>query len=107
MEEDEKNLPPEKMLEAIAHYEKEIDHLLQEKKISQQQAWEMYFALMYESNMYALVHPSFREQFLTIRERIVSKIDQKKFNPLQSENPEIVAIALRILANHRESHKLN
>lgn len=107
MEEGESELPPEKALAAIIHYEKEADQLLQEGKMSQQTAWECYFALMYDANTYALAYPSFREQFLNIRERLVSKIDKKKFNPLKSENPDIVNIALHILANHRAQHKLN
>lgn len=51
------NLPPGKALEAVLHYESEADHLLATGKIDQWQAWEMYFALMYECNVRALAHP--------------------------------------------------
>ncbi len=45
------NLTKEQALEAIRYYEKEIDALLAEGKISEWEAWECYFGMMYESNL--------------------------------------------------------
>ncbi len=85
------NLTPEQKLSAIRHNEQEIDKLLVEKKITEWEAWECYFELMYQCNLLG---------FMEDWERIVSKIDRKKFNPLLSKKPEIILIASDILARH-------
>jgi hypothetical protein len=83
------SLTPRQALEAISHYENEADRLLATAKMDQWTAWEMYFALMYECNVRALNHPEMEKEFDEARTRIVSKIDQKKFNPFLSKNPAI------------------
>ena len=85
------NLMPEQKLNAIRHYEQEIDRLLAEKKITEWESWECYFELMYNCNLL---------EFMEDRKRIVSKIDREKFNPLLSKKPEIILIARDILARH-------
>ena len=85
------NLTKEQALNLILHYEKEIDGLLAEGKITDWTAWECYFGLMYECNLWG---------FWEDRERIVSKIDKKKFNPFLSKNPVVIIIARDICARH-------
>ena len=90
------NLTEEQSLEAILHYEKEIDALLAEGKMTQWEAWECHFRMMYECNLWG---------FWEDRERIVSKIDQKKFDPFLSTKPEVIIIARDILS--RKNIKTN
>lgn len=84
-----KNLTKEQALGAILHYEKETERLLAEGKMTQWEAWESYFRLMYECNLW---------EFWEDRERSVSKIDQTKFNPFLSTKPEVILIARDICA---------
>ncbi len=79
------NLTPQQALDAILHYESEIDRLLAEGKMDQWTAWEAYFSLMYECNVRAFPDGELEKEFLETRERIVSKIDTKKFNPFASK----------------------
>lgn len=92
------NLTPEKALSLIRHFEKEIDQLLSENKITEWKAWESYFGLMYECNLWG---------FWEDRERILAKIDREKFNPFLSKNPKIVIIARDIIARHGLKTKLD
>ena len=85
------NLTKEQAHNLILHCEKETDRLLMEGKITDWTAWECYFGLMYECNLW---------RFWEDRERIVSKINKKKFNPLLSKNPGVIIIARDILAHH-------
>ena len=94
------NLPPEKALELIKRCEQEADRLLAENKISEWQAWEIYFALMYECNLRA-IDPEYKEyenELWIIRDRVIGKIDRERFNPLLSKNPAIILIVRDIAA---------
>lgn len=101
------NLPPEKALELIKYCEKAVDMLLEENKISQWKAWEMYFALMYDCNLRAIdpANKEYENEFLAIRERVVNKIDKERFDPLLSKNPAIFLIVRDIAA--RKNISLN
>lgn len=67
----------------ILHYEKQVDKLLAQGKISQEDAWDCYFGLLNECDC---------RNFLQDRERILAKIDTKLYNPLESKNPNIIHI---------------
>jgi len=83
------NLSREQALAEIRHYEKETDRLLAEDRIPQWKAWEAYFSLMYECNLWG---------FWEDRERIAAKIDKEQFNPFLSKNPMVILIARDIAA---------
>jgi len=86
------NLTSAEVLKLIWKYEEETDRLLAGGKMTQWRAWEAYFGLIYVCNLW-----NFDED----RERIVAKIDQKQFNPFESNNPNILIIALDIA--HRQN----
>ena len=83
------DLTPEQALNAIRHYEKEIEYLLYANKMTQEQAWEGYFGLFVEAKL-----RGFHEDCA----RIYAKIDFQKYNPFSSSNPEVITLARQVLA---------
>lgn len=67
----------------ILYYETQVDELLQLGKISQEEAWNGYFEL--------LTHCDWRG-FHEDRERILAKIDTKRYKPAESKDPRIIQI---------------
>lgn len=68
----------------ILHYESEMDKLVEEGKVSEEDAWDGYFGLLHECDLWG---------FLEERRRIVSKIDTRRYNPFKSKNPAVHIIA--------------
>ncbi|KKS38254.1 MAG: hypothetical protein UV01_C0004G0056 [Parcubacteria group bacterium GW2011_GWA2_42_14] len=79
-----KKLTNNEALAQILHYEKLLDELVKNKNITQEKAWDGYFGLLHECD---------ERGFLEERERIVTKIDTKKYNPFQSEDFRVRLIA--------------
>lgn len=74
----------------IYEREKLADDRFMEKIITQEEALDEYFCLL---------HACDERKFWKDRERILAKIDTKKYDPFKSKNPEIVALAwLRLRA---------
>lgn len=66
--------------------ETKIDQMLQSGAFNQETAWDMYFCLLHECDTQELWE-------WDARKRILSKIDRKKYNPFNSKNENIRAIA--------------
>lgn len=75
--------------ETIHRYETRIDEHLAAGTIPQETAWDCYFGLLHECDL---------RWFLEDRNRIVAKIDTKRYNPFLSNDPDVVRIA-RIRVN--------
>lgn len=67
----------------IRYHENRIDKFLEEGKISQEEAWDGYFELLNECDW---------SRFYEDRERILAKIDTKRYNPLVSKDPHVILI---------------
>ena len=74
----------EDMRAQILHYECEIDKLVETGEVSEEEAWDAYFGLLHECDLWG---------FLEERERIVSKIDTTRYNPFKSKDPRVHIIA--------------
>lgn len=87
-----KQLSSEAAKKLILNYEKEVDALLSNGKITQEEAWDAYFGLLHECDC---------REFWEDRERILSKINTKVYNPFESKNSTVRLIAV-IRAQNRE-----
>ena len=67
----------------ILYYEKQIDEFLRLGKIAQEEAWNGYFELLTECDW---------RHFYEDRERILAKIDTKRYNPCESKDPRVIQI---------------
>lgn len=67
----------------IRYYESQLDESLKQGKISQEEAWDGYFELLNECDW---------SRFYEDRERILAKIDTKRYNPLASKDPRVIQI---------------
>lgn len=76
----------------ILKYEKIVDEMLAEGKLTQEEAWDGYFGLLHECDV---------QELWEDRERILGKIDVEKYNPLMSKNPGIVYLARLRLRSFR------
>lgn len=74
----------EEIKKEILKYEKIVDEMLAEGKLTQEEAWDGYFCLLHECDV---------QELWDDRERILTKIDTEKYNPLMSKNPEVVYLA--------------
>lgn len=84
--EDFENYPATKedALEMILYYERLIDEEFEASKITQEEAWDRYFCPLHACDEWHLSNH---------RVRILAKIDTKTYNPLQSNNPDVIFIA--------------
>lgn len=80
----------EEIRNEILKYEKIVDEMLAEGKLTQEEAWDGYFGLLHECDVRELWED---------RERILAKIDTEKYNPLESKNPQVVYLA-RLRLHH-------
>lgn len=85
------NLTREKARFWVEIYEKWTDEALLRGVIDQETAWDSYFALFHECELWELEEE---------RKRIFSKIDTARYNPLKSKNPQVVILA-RIRLGHK------
>ena len=74
----------EDMRAQILHYECEVDKLVEAGEVSEEEAWDAYFGLLHECDLWG---------FMEERRRIVSKIDTARYNPFKSKNPGVHIIA--------------
>jgi hypothetical protein len=81
---EEQYLTDEEAYETICVYEKWIDEHLAAGTITQETAWDCYFGLLHECDL---------RWFLEDRNRIVAKIDTKRYNPFLSNDPDVIRIA--------------
>lgn len=82
----------EEIKKEILQAEKWLDENLASGEITQEEAWDGYFGLLHECDVQEL-----RED----RERILAKIDVKKYNPLASKDPQVVYLARLRLRSFR------
>lgn len=68
----------------ILKYERMANWWLMVGKISQEEAWDIYFGLLHECDV---------RNFTEDRWRIHSKIDTTIYDPLASKNPRVVLLA--------------
>lgn len=78
------NLDQETARGLICQYEEWTDHNLAEGRIAQEDAWDSYFGLLHECDMRML---------WSDRQRILGKIDTKRYNPWLSKHPTVIMIA--------------
>lgn len=67
----------------VLFYERQIDGFLRSGEITQEEAWDGYFELLTECDAC---------NFLEDRERILAKIDTKRYKPAESKDPRIIEL---------------
>lgn len=77
-------LTREERHQMLLEFETRADFLLATSRITQEEAWDMYFGLLHECD---------ESDFLTDRPRILAKIDTKRYNPFKSQHPGIIMLA--------------
>ncbi len=81
---EEKDFSDKKALRRIREYEAQIDEKLALGAVAQEVAWDCYFSLLHECDL---------RWFWEDRNRIIKKIDTKRYNPFLSKDPDVVRIA--------------
>lgn len=79
-----RHLDRENNRELILRYEARIDELLAAGEIDQEAAWDGYFGLLHECDL---------RWMWDDRDRILTKIDVKRYDPFLSKDPGVVMIA--------------
>lgn len=84
----------EDMRAQILHCECEVDKLVEGGVVSEEEAWDAYFGLLHECDLWGFV-----EEW----RRIVSKIDTQRYNPFKSKDPRVHIIARSRMIRHNMS----
>ena len=85
------NLAPDQQLRVLREYEQRVDNLVHVGKVSVEESWDAYFGLLHEYDLL---------EAWDDRERVLKRIDTKRYNPLQSKNFNAVLIARIRLGNN-------
>lgn len=94
VDEDIRKLSREKKHQLLLTLEEQVDEMLRTGIMSQETAWDSYFALLHDCNTMGWPED---------HARIVMKIDTRRYNPFYSKNPEIVFLA-RLRAHATKSN---
>ena len=70
--------------EIVLHHETFADEEHLNDRITQEEAWDIYFCLLHACDEWG---------FSEDRKRILDKIDTKAYDPFKSKNPEVVLLA--------------
>ena len=92
-----RNMSNTEALAEIVSYELWAEENLASGKISQEEAWDIFFCLLHECDERELIED---------RERILTKIDTKKYNPFESAHGGVRFLAVlraRMLSSQKET----
>ena len=89
------SLTEKRLVTLYTKYEEWTDRNLAMGTITQEVAWDSYFGLLHECD---------ERMFWSDRQRILGKIDTKKYNPFLSRNPVVLIVARIRAAGNRGSY---